>query len=439
MKRILLVSLHFPPLPVVASERAIAIARELHKLGWQVDVLTHDWQKIGNKWEPGIREFARSEEKDGITIHRIGAGKKWRMADEYPTYSWLKNARTLGRWARGWLDARPLSMDSHEAMHHWMDKANLSQRYDLLFGVFSPHTHLRLLHVFGKKTGIPVHVDFRDLWDNMVLSERFQPSGSEKLRVPILLHYWKKWLKTPISLSTVSLPWRDYLHDFSGKPCVAFGTGFHPSNYPEIEVSTEKFLVLHAGTLYSHQKLEIIVAGISLFLENESDSRIAIEFPGALRPGVFPTPGSYLSNPEAFLRSKLNDCRVSMEPRIDPTLVRKRMKEASVLIMPTFPGVRGLHSGKLFDYLGAGRFIAACPSDMGVIAETIETSGCGKICFTAEELAETLHERYKVWKEKPAGNSVEGYPGRELFSQENQIKKLSDFLSEQLRVHPKKK
>lgn len=439
MKRVLIVSLHFHPLPVVASERAAAIARELSKLGWSVDVLTHCWEQKNGDWDPGSNSEFRTEDRDGMRIYRIGAGNCWRNAEASMWPGMFKNVRTLWLWIRGWVDARALSMDSHAAMNLWMQRHIPASGYDLLLGIFSPHTHLRLLHYWGRRSGIPVHIDFRDLWDNMVLSENYQRRGSQKLRVPLVLCYWKRWLKTPVSLSTVSEPWAAYLRDFSARPCIAFATGYYPGNYPDIPVSKDRFIVLHAGTLYNHQRLDTLTEGIAMFLNAVRDPQISIEFPGSGRLGVFPLPGAYLSNPLEYLGSRLTDSRVSMGPRVDPEIVRRRMREASVLLMPTFPGTRGIHSGKLFDYLGAARTILACPADNDVISETLEISGCGISVNSSEELAETLKQRYLLWKENPELNSVEFSPGREIYSQQQQVKKLSDFLLEQLRVQQNKK
>jgi len=439
MKRVLLVSLHFHPLPVVASERSMAIARELSKLGWSVDVLTHNWQQKEGEWDPGLITERRTEDKEGMRIFRIGASNAWRKSEAANLPSLLANIRTLWWWLLGWVDARAVSMDSHFAMDAWMKQHLPSSNYDLLLGVFSPHTHARLLRKWGRKCGIPVHLDFRDLWDNMVLSESYRPKGSQKIRVPLVLHYWKKWLRTPISLSTVSEPLAIYLREFSGKPCLAFATGYHSANFPDTPVSKESFIVLHAGTLYNHQRLDIVTEGLTLFLASVQDLRVSVEFSGAGRLGVFPLPGAYLSNPLEYLHERLSDPRVSMGPRVELAKVRKRMREASVLLMPTFPGSKGIYSGKLFDYLGAGRAILACPNDGDVISETIAKSGCGTVCNTSEALAEALKLRYAMWKQDPMSNSVESSPGREWYSQQSQVKMLSEFLTNQLRVHPKKK
>ena len=83
MPKALIVSFHFSPLEIIASERARSMLTFLPNAGWEIDVLTHDWQKINGKFDPGEEGSVQVEVlENGHKIIRLGAGKKHRTIQE---------------------------------------------------------------------------------------------------------------------------------------------------------------------------------------------------------------------------------------------------------------------------------------------------------------------------------------------------------------------
>lgn len=429
MPKVLIVSFHFEPLEIIASERARSMLKFLPLAGWDVDVLTHDWQKVDGKYDPGDEGTIKIDEhENGSRIIRLGAGKTHRNIQEKSEKSKFHPLRIVLNWAQGWFDYRAVCRDAHESMDHWM-KEHLGNQYDLLIGIYSPHSHLKLLSKWGKLSGTPVHFDFRDLWNNSIASEKPSLDFNQKIQGFFIKKYWAKWLESACSLSSVSSSLSKYLSNNYSKETYTLYTGFDPAQFPaRSKNADETFKLVHAGTLYNNQKIEILLNGISLFLHQNQDEKIEVHFPGLIRPGFTSKEYSYLHNASELVSNILNDKRVKITSRIPAQQARQMMCDATILIKPCFPNDPGIVGGKMFEYLGANRIIISAPDDHGSISKIINSSNCGVVCDSSQDVCEKLQYYFEKWKIQgnigPENNSTT----RNLYSSENQMLEFGNWL-----------
>ena len=77
--------------------------------------------------------------------------------------------------------------------------------------------------------------------------------------------------------------------------------------------------------------------------------------------------------------------------------IRKTL-ESHVLFHGGWRGFRGMASGKIYEYLGAGRNILIAPNDYDVIEQIIKDTGTGKFADTPAEFAKVLNDWFEEWK-----------------------------------------
>jgi glycosyltransferase involved in cell wall biosynthesis len=432
MPRVLIISFHFSPLEIIASERAKNMVNFLPESGWAVDLLTHDWQIINGVWDPGATGTEKIEvTSNGARVIRIGAGSQHRNYQNTIKNSFSRKLHILRNWRNGWLDYRAVCRDGYESMSEWMNK-NVHHQYDLILGIYSPHSHLKLLSEWSKKSSIPVHFDFRDLWDNGLASGK-SSSGMPFIQQYFIKKHWQRWLHCASGLSSVSSGLTKYLEQTYKKPSFTLYTGFDPKDFPlRSEDADDFFHIVHAGTIYNNQKIEILLQGISLFLQAHPDEKIQVHFPGLIRPGETSGDHSYLSNAEKFVRTIITDPRVYISNRIPLMAARQMMVDASVLLKPSFPDNPGIVGGKMFEYLGAARFIISAPDDKGSINEIIKTSQSGEIANDPQGVCTVLNRCFAEWKTR----GTVACPGQsehlKIYSASQQMKAFGDWLSSNL-------
>lgn len=431
MPRILLVSYHYRPMGVVASERAHAWAENLARLGWQVDVLTHDWVPNGPHWQISEELVVREKVSEKLTIHRVGlsAEQKLRMQrSEAPS-----RLRVLKQWLAGWFDPNAEMRLSHEALFDYASALLQTETFDVIFTLFSPYAHVRLAYKLHQTSGVPYHVDFRDLDDNMLARPGYRPKGTLWLRHQLVKHFWKRWLRNALSTSGATESVKRHLAEVYKVNCITLHTGFELNRLQESREPSETFRLVYTGSLYTHQHYRACVEGIRRFLAEQQTDDIEVIFQGVEREVTRERPGSYSSTAVQLIREQLKDPRVKIGPRIGVEEVRKLQRNSSVLLMPTHANVPGIVSGKLFEYMGSQTRILAIPTDQWAIADILNESDAGRCVDTPEEYAVVLAQWYQEWKQQNPLPPLAPLDHRLSFSQKERAGELSAFLKEGLR------
>ncbi len=429
MPRVLLISFHYRPLGAVASERAKSWAENLARLGWNVDVLTHHWEQKNGIWMiPNIPPKTESPE-DRLRIIRLGAAPPKAL----PVNSRKRKTAIMKQWISGEFDPLEWTAPAHEAMENWCNQHVAKGSYDIVLGIFSPHTHLKLCYEINRRTGIPYHLDFRDLWDNFLVKEGYKPAGIHRIKHTLILQYWKKWLNNSAGISTATSSLLDYIEKQFKRKGKTILTGFDASRLPSSIQKSQEFNVIYTGSLYNHQHYDLAIAGLKLFLQDHQEEPIKIAFHGIFREVPENGLASYSSQAADFIHAELKDDRVFTGGRISFEEIRQLQQNAQVLMMPTHAGVPGIIPGKLLEYLGAGTRILAIPPDENGIAEILENSGAGLCVNTPQEFAETLSDWYKEWQQDSKLEPLYPFEKRMMYSQAAQAKILSDQLKAEIK------
>jgi glycosyltransferase involved in cell wall biosynthesis len=149
MKRLLLISYHFPPIASIASLRPLRFVQQLPEYGWNCDVLT-----VANDRQYQKDNSLMREKPDNVTIYR---------ANRLPIPKHMK-------WiARKVFGTKILWYNFVDDCYDWYPFATCTgnkilseNNYDAILATAPPYTSLRVARTLARKAGVPAVADLRD-------------------------------------------------------------------------------------------------------------------------------------------------------------------------------------------------------------------------------------------------------------------------------------
>ncbi len=427
MKKILIISFHSLPMNVIASYRAMAFLYNLKKFGFEPTLLTHHWDN-------DLDEVKIKKEKYNYgTIIRIPIVKHWfhEVIGVIESIPLINRFSILFRWLSGVLDSSRLDWDSYRSLKIFCKQHLSDYTYDLIMGIYSPHHHLKLCYELHTLFSIPYILDFRDLWNNRVIHRHYSPNLSESLQDSITKFYWKKWLSKAKLFSITSKPWMEKIHEFSKTNGIIVHNGYEQEFFDRIDVKppkTTEFVVLHAGSLYTHQYLDIFFQGCKQFVERNRPKNFKVKFIGADRRHYFNQLSGLMPRAKDYVLSNLDEAYCEVTKRIPKEEVIDQMAKCHLFLFPSFPDSPGTYGGKIFECIGGKRNILVIPDDLGVVGELIRETKAGFMANTPGEVTDYLQTCYEEWQENGYVDYKADFSIIQHYSRENQVRAFSDHL-----------
>lgn len=413
MQKLLLLSYHFPELNVIASQRAAAFVRYLPQHGFDVTVITLDWEML----TPNAQVVAEGE---GYTVTQFEQATVHRIKTPNPIENkWPSKLKIVQGWTRGEFEGEAGKAYYNLFRNHLHALLRI-EKYDLLLGVFSPHHHLKLCYELRQEFGLPYHLDFRDLWSNRIAMHGYKPSPVEKIQDAFIRKHWTKWLNAAESFSITSEPWLNYLSKLTTTKGIEVRNGFISEEFEQVTpASFDRFTVAYTGSIYLSQQLEIFLEGFAQFCAVHPHSQVVFLGSEVASEGGDPT--ARHTHLKELISAFLSPNQFVLTPRKPRSESLATMLGADVLLFCAIPELSGWYSGKFLEYLGCDTPILVCPSDQDVLVEAITKTGAGLIANSPKEVVAAL-ERMKK-QDLPLRNEEVV----QLYSREAQVKKLAKF------------
>ena len=235
-------------------------------------------------------------------------------------------------------------------------------------------------------------VDFRDLWNNRLLSSEYRPRLNE--RVIDFFHEWylSRWIAGASFVTSVTEPINEEVRRIRpGIRTVTITNGFETKLFEamagEEHEPNEKFTFSIIGTLFPDHDLSVLADGMDLFLAGKDLSTIQLNLIGTA--GI----------PEIrdfFERRFPVEC-TSLTERIPREQALDVMNRSDVLFHAGWRNYRGIASGKVFEYMGARKNVLIAPGDKDIMEELVTSTGVGKVANSPEEFAQAMNEWYEEW------------------------------------------
>jgi hypothetical protein len=243
-----------------------------------------------------------------------------------------------------------------------------------------------------KKFDIPLVVDFRDLWNNRLLSSEYRPTLSERAIDFFHERYLAKWIAPAKFVTAVTSPINDEVRRISpGMTTLTVTNGFETELFSglaeQVHSPNEKFTFSIIGTLFPEHDLSVLVDGMSKFLEGKDLSRIQLNLIG--------TAG--IPEIREFFEKRFPAECTRLTERIPRNEALEIMNRSDVLFHAGWRNYRGIASGKVFEYMGARKNVLIAPGDKDIMEELVTSTGVGKVANTAEEFAAIMNGWYDEW------------------------------------------
>lgn len=240
---------------------------------------------------------------------------------------------------------------------------------DLMVTNGPPHS----LHLTGlrlkRSLNIPWIADFRDPWtriyyfDQLKLT-RWVEKKHRKLE--------KEVLSSADCITTVGNTIKKEFEELGASRAKVITNGYDPEDTDDVMPEpTGKFTITHTGNISSSKNPDIFWKAVSELLNEHAGlrDRLRIVLTGTLDHSVTKSIRQY----------KLEDYVRSTGYLAHPEII-KYQKSASVLLLviSDSPSAKGVLTGKLFEYLAAGRPILAIAPEDSDLAEIIGETGSGR-------------------------------------------------------------
>lgn len=395
--RILLVTQAFPPYNTSGAVRVGKLASFLVDGGHDVRVLTA-------RPLPYPQTLPLSISEDAITWTRSADPlvllQKLRRSPKTDSAAAAAGTATPGLAHRLSAMAAPLAIP--EPQVGWYPSAVAAGgellrtwRPDAIYASALPFTAHLVAASLARRAGVPWVAEFRDHFAGNPYSNL--PSW----RAPI-----DRWLEQRVVASaaacvTVSEPMAETLRARHRKPAIVVLNGFDAAERPQpADGSRDQDHALHivyTGLIYPGRRdpAALFAAVTSL---GALGGQVKMTFYGQDLRGVTAAAERY------GVAANVHVC--SAIPYRESLAVQRRA-DVLLLLLWNDPREAGVYTGKLFEYVGAGRPILAVGSDAGVAADLIRSRGLGVAVADAEHIADAL----RAWiAQKDRSGSVAAPP-----------------------------
>lgn len=244
-----------------------------------------------------------------------------------------------------------------------------SRNIDILFTSSPPPTVHLVGNFFKKKLDKPWIADFRDLWTQKHSAKRIYPLWKVEQKLE------KRILRSCDEMTTVSNPLAEELRTFHGKNVSVLTNGFDEDdyNYEAMANKDGKFRIVYTGNIYRRKQNPSLLFRALKDLISEGfiqKSELEIDFYG--RELNEAKRISYKMNMGE------NVCFHGMVPYKES--IQKQLK-ANILPLLEWSDkrVKGVYTGKIFEYLGAKKPILAIGPRGGVVEQLLRETGAGRL------------------------------------------------------------
>lgn len=435
MKRVLIVSYRFPPQQYIGSLRLEKLAKYLPEFGWEPIILTVtpercDYLLPTTTPSANIirtRDFELVNEfKKRLNINPNDSlfNMEKDINDKPITKAHPIKLKTVDilRWLFRQLICFP---DSNIGWYHIIKKnyTDLLKDYkiDLLFSSSLPNTAHLIGHHLKEVLHVPWIADFRDLWTQNHYFRRIYPLWKIEQKLE------KNVLKTCNAMVTVSKPLAEQLKMHHKKHVAVITNGFDWDDYNcECAIKKNKngkLRIVYTGMIHSYKQDPTFLFSAVQGLLNEGflhKEELSIDFYGHHLRWV-----KQISQKWDIKKN------VNFHGAVPYKKSIQKQREADILLLLKWMDkqAKGIYTGKVFEYLGAGKPILAVGPSGGVLDELLKETGAGLSGSSVEEVKTILKNWILSYRQT---GTIPYHGNNEIisnYSRRTQAKNLAEFFN----------
>ena len=431
MRTVLLIAYHFPPFSGSGAYRPLRYVKYLRNYGWNSVVLT-----VNGKYHSIVDYDLLKEIPPGVKVYRthslemhskdvgmqtvddkgLQKGKTSLRKEFVRIFAWLirtiKKNFLIPDEQIGWLLPsllKGLLICRRESI-------------DVIFATAKPNSDILIGMLLSKLTGKRFIVDLRDAWTRGIAAQ-------EQARWRLKLEKWMEFniLKHADKVTTVSDPIiQNILLDYpklDKSKFITITNGFDREHFLSLDSlkaagrKNKQFTITYTGWFYKHRNPRYFFEAVRQLIDEIPQVRtnLRIRVVGKL-DNIGET-----TNKDLISNLKIGDL-VEVIDYVPHSECIRYMMESDVLLLIVGEGKwsEGVVTGKVFEYMGAGKFVLALAPD-GVAKEIVTRTNIG-ICVSPSNVTEikfalnNLLKRYLANELYPAihFDEVNKYEAKEL-------------------------
>jgi len=409
MKRVLVISFHYPPL---GGLRSLGLKKYAPKFGWEVAILTRSPREHIDPQNGVFRTFY-VESTYEYWSNRFGLDPSRGFSEQLNLGSHKMGRKSILERILYTFDGVVSYPDPYK---RWFDPALKlgrqilqNDKFDAILSTSKPEICHLVARKLKEEFDLPWIGDFRDLWTQ----NHYYPYHPIRRLVESKLE--RDTLSSADAITTVSEPLANSLRSFhKSKDIYAIPTGYDPEELQTANQNlTDEFTITYTGTLYGGRRnpYPLFMAIRQLISE------------GILNPDKIKI--RFFGMKDAWLKRMVNEYGLNKIAEINDRVPRQnaleKQRESQILLLLLNNDRResGVYTGKVFEYLAARRPILAVGGPQtSVLKDLLYKTKAGYYLTTITEIQNVL----KLWYLEYMANGKVSYKGID-----SEIKKFSQI------------
>lgn len=390
MKKVLIISYHFPPSTAIGGLRTCGLTKYLHEFGWDAIVLTKKMSGHSN-----IRNkilHTRFSEHDSVVSLKKVLGLNTSIPIKRSNSITDKNKISLKyKILRFFVYEIVAYPDKHKGWYKYAVEVGNelfeNEKIDAIISSSSPEISHIIANNLKLKYAVPWIADLRDLWTQNHYYQYSPIRTVREKRLEIMI------LSNADALTTVSQPLAEKLKELhKAKMIHSIPNGFDPAEKIIVIPSSEKFSITYTGSIYvgKQDPMPLFKALQELISEKviEPDD-VTVDFYG-YNEGWLERDAEYNGMQSI----------VKIHDPIPRNEVIKKQRESQLLLLLTWndPNEKGIYTGKVFEYLAAQRPIISIGISGDVVEDLLKKTNAGIQLSSVDEIKEEIKNAYLEFK-----------------------------------------
>ena len=435
-KKVLVITYYFPPSGGAGVQRTLKFVKYLREFGWEPVVLTvrdadypvYDESLFSEI--PALVKVYRRRIFEPYRLYRKFTGRRGEESTDIATLTLDQESKSrfserMSEWVRATFFVPDARIAWRFVAPRFAEKVIRTEKVDAILSSAPPYTAHLIGSQLKRKTGLPWVADFRDSWIGWLSTPQWRPWPARVLE----RRMERSVLASADKILTVSNGVKDDLlsrhPEFDDQRWRLLLNGFDGADFDEIErpPKDDRITITYVGSLYGPRHPEYLLQALEKLdretpdLENKLCVRLIGRIGEPIMRRIATSPVKHLFDLVPYVSH-------------NESLVYLLRGHVSLLIIDDAPANRGILTGKLFEYIGAGNPILALAPE-GEAAELIRSQKLGWVAppRNEEAIRRILLKILKRKRWRKAGSSRH-WDVQKQFERRSQTAELAKILDE---------